>query len=216
MNDINKMNDIDKKGTWWKRYSYFHDLDDKDQAGIETETDNQGEKRGFLEIITPFVIMAGAMVTLAIVAWLGLNLMVPQSSTSLQKSESVDVQAQNVRKVDTELASYLTRSLKLTAQEAKNFWPVYNDYTNRRDKLDQDKNSLLEQITRSFDNLTREEIIEAGNKIIELGNQEARLAAEYHNKFEKVLPSEKIILLYGAEAKYKILQFNQLQHSDKQ
>ena len=226
------MNDIKKKGAWRKRYSYFSDPDDKAQAEIETEADDQGEKRGFVTILTPFITMAVAMITLAVVAWWGLNKILPQfaltkhptteiASEPINKDakdaelngigKSVEESAQNGGKITSEMVAYLTISLKLTAEEAGNFWPVYNDYSSRRDKLNQDKNSLLEQVTRNFENLTREELTETGDRVIEMGNQEASLAAEYHIRFGKVLPPEKVILLYGAEAQFKTLSLDQLQ-----
>ena len=125
-------------------------------------------------------------------------------------------EAQNRSRIDAERTAYFTRRLNLTVEEAERFWPVYNDYSSRRDKLNQDKNSLLRYVNQNYQNLSREELTEAGDKVIELGRQEAELAEEYHTRFMEVLPPGKVVLLYGAEMQFKTFLLNQLQQRREQ
>lgn len=238
------MSNNSKKPPSQKPSTGVNDPDHKAQSGIETKVNNQEEKRGLLTILAPYITISIAMIVLATAAWWGLRLILPQPISYLDKQhssrikelpdkinmetisnsaegdvkgigESTDKPPQDYGTIDAELASWLTSYLKLTVEEAQTFWPLYNDYSSRRDKLNQDKNSLLEYVIRNFENLTREELTEAGNRVIEMGNQEASLATEYHIRFGKVLPPEKVILLYGAEAQFKALSLNQLHDSHK-
>lgn len=135
---------------------------------------------------------------------------------TLLLSAATAVEAQNAGRIAAERTAYFTRRLNLTVEEAERFWPVYNDYSSRRDKLNQDKNALLRYVNQNHDNLSREELTEAGDRVIEMGKQEAGLAEEYHARFIEVLPPGKVVLLYGAEMQFKTFLLNQLQQRREQ
>jgi hypothetical protein len=135
---------------------------------------------------------------------------------TLLLSAATVTEAQTAGRIDAERTAYFTRRLNLTVDEAERFWPVYNDYSSRRDKLNQDKNSLLRYVNQNYQNLSPEELTEAGDKVIEMGKQEADLAAEYHARFLEVLPPGKVVLLYGAEMQFKTFLLNQLQQRREQ
>ncbi|MCA1756823.1 MAG: hypothetical protein LC649_05145 [Bacteroidales bacterium] len=135
---------------------------------------------------------------------------------TLLLSSAAVVEAQNAGRIAAERTAYFTRRLNLTVEEAERFWPVYNDYSSRHDKLNQDKNSLLRYVNQNYENLSRKELTEAGDRVIEMGTQEAVLAEEYHARFMEVLPPGKVVLLYGAEMQFKTFLLNQLQERREQ
>ncbi|HUS85607.1 MAG TPA: hypothetical protein VMW76_00075 [Bacteroidales bacterium] len=113
-------------------------------------------------------------------------------------------------KIDAEKIAFFTKRLELSPQEAEKFWPVYNDYTSRKEKLALDKNSLLRYLNQNYKNLTEDELEESSDKFVNFNLQEAELAKEYHDKFKQVLPPSKVVRLYNAEVQFKALLLNQL------
>jgi hypothetical protein len=128
----------------------------------------------------------------------------------------VNVSGQGFERIRSEKIAFFTRRLSLTSEEAEKFWPVYNDFSNRKQKLNQDMNSLVKYASQNYSNLSVEELEEAGDKIIDFQTSEAALAKEYHEKFKKVLPPEKVILLYATEVQFNSFLLNQLQERRQQ
>jgi len=124
--------------------------------------------------------------------------------------------AQGIDRIRNEKIAFFTRKMNLTSDEAEKFWPVYNDYSNRKQKIAQDRNALVKYASQNYSNLTEKEIEDSGNKIIDFQVSESALAKEYHDKFKQVLPPEKVILLYATEIQFNSFLLNQLQERRQQ
>ena len=125
-------------------------------------------------------------------------------------------QAFRNNRIDAEKIAFFTKRMELSPQEAEKFWPVYNDYTSRKEKLTLDKNSLLRYLNQNYRNLSDAELEESSDKFINFALQEAGLAKEYHNKFKEVLPPSKVVRLYNSEMQFKTLLLNQLRDQREQ
>ncbi|MEA1885928.1 MAG: hypothetical protein U9N72_01785 [Bacteroidota bacterium] len=112
--------------------------------------------------------------------------------------------------IDAQKVAFFTRHLDLSAEEAKMFWPVYDEYTEKRDKIVEQKNTITRDVARNFRNISEKELEEAGDKLISLNLREAELKAEYHEKFKEVLSPSKVVRLYNAENSFKNYLLNQL------
>ncbi|HCC71732.1 MAG TPA: hypothetical protein DEQ09_11350 [Bacteroidales bacterium] len=106
--------------------------------------------------------------------------------------------------------AYFTRQLSLSPQEARLFWPVYDEFTAKRDKIVEQRNTITRNVGKNFRNMSEKELEEAGDELIRLNLQEAELKAEYHNKFKEVLTPSKVVRLYHAENGFKNYLLNQL------
>lgn len=123
----------------------------------------------------------------------------------------MNVQGQGNRDViDAEKAAFFTRQLDISPEEAKLFWPVYNEFTDKRDKIVQEKNELTKKAATNFRDMTDKELEEYGDRLIELDLREAKLKSEYHAKFKEVLPAGKVVRLYYAERRFKTYLLNKL------
>jgi len=92
---------------------------------------------------------------------------------------------QRGQRLESEKIAFYTSKLNLSPEEAQNFWPVYNLYTQKRGMLNKQKNEVLKSINKD---LSDKELEEAGDKIIAFGIKEAELAKDYHTEFKKILP----------------------------
>lgn len=126
----------------------------------------------------------------------------------------VTAQNQNLEKLNAYKIAFFTRRMNLTSQEAEKFWPVYNEFQDKRNAIQTERQALNRNFNQNELRMTEKELIEAGDKYVLLQVQEASLAQEYQKKFKELLAPAKIIRLYQAENQYRLQLLNELK--DKQ
>lgn len=109
-----------------------------------------------------------------------------------------------LEQVEAEKIAFFTRYLELSSREAQEFWPVYNDFQNRKNKINQERQNLSGYFAQNSANLSDSEAREIADRYIDLQLQEARLTGEYHKKFMEVLPPGKVMLFYQAENEFRM------------
>jgi hypothetical protein len=122
----------------------------------------------------------------------------------------VNAQNPNLDKLNAYKIAFFTRRMNLTSQEAEKFWPVYNEFQDKRNAIQTERQALNRNFNQNELNMTEKELIEAGDKHVALQVQEAALAQEYHKKFKEILAPAKIIRLYQAENQYRLQLLNEL------
>ncbi len=99
--------------------------------------------------------------------------------------------------------AFFTKNLDLTPGEAEKFWPLYNDYSSRKSKLQADRLSLMRYTARNQPNMSESEISSAADKLMQSFSDESELVVTFNESMKKVLPPAKIIRLYHVENQYK-------------
>jgi hypothetical protein len=99
--------------------------------------------------------------------------------------------------------AFFTQRLDLTPAEAEKFWPVYNDYSARKSKLQIDRISMLRYATQNEANMSEAELSSTADKLARTFIDEANLIATFSNELKKALPPAKVIRLYHIENQYK-------------
>ncbi|MCJ8210177.1 hypothetical protein MUY27_10685 [Mucilaginibacter sp. RS28] len=109
---------------------------------------------------------------------------------------------QNFRKLDAIKNAYINKRLNLTPDEADRFWPLYNQY--------QGELSQLLRERRQNNASTQTGGVEKVNKDLYFEQQLLSVRKRYMTEFLKVLPSEKVDLLYQSEREFKDELIHQL------
>lgn len=99
--------------------------------------------------------------------------------------------------------AFFTEKLQLSPRESSLFWPVYNDYQNRRDKITRDRNTLLQYYDANNSNLTESEANELIRKFIAYQQEELQLVEIYTKKFLEFLPAKKVMRIFIVELDFK-------------
>jgi hypothetical protein len=107
-------------------------------------------------------------------------------------------------KVEAEKIAFYTRTMELTSREAREFWPVYDSFQEKRSTLVRERFGISANFTRSRGQLTDRESADMADRYIELQVLEADLAREYHERFKAILPPDKVMRLYQAEHEFKM------------
>ncbi len=118
-------------------------------------------------------------------------------------SSWITAQVSPGERLRAERVAFFTEKLQLTSQEAEKFWPVFNDYDNRKDKLNNEKRTLALYIERNSDNMSQQEITENLNRYMKIQEEEYELGKEFHEKFLAILSPRKVLKLYVAENQFR-------------
>jgi len=101
--------------------------------------------------------------------------------------------------LESQKIAFLTKELELTPQEAQVFWPVYNQFDDKRRALKQNFGRNVRPENLDIDKLSDKEATElADGQIIE-AQKLIDLRKEYHAQFKSILPPKKVLKLYEAE-----------------
>ncbi len=97
--------------------------------------------------------------------------------------------------------AFITLKVNLSPEEAQIFWPVYNEYNQKKDGL-MHLQMFAESIETRISEMTDAEVLEFIEKEIVMMEKGAQLRREYHAKFLQILPPKKVALLYMAEKEF--------------
>ncbi len=133
------------------------------------------------------------------------NELFAQSSSTTQKE---DIEAQRV--------GFITKELQLTAQEAEEFWPMYNKYRKELIPFRKGRSGMLMANKVNFDTMSDEELSKVIDNEFDFRQKELDLTRRYNAEFKKVLSIKKVAKLYRAEQLFKIylLKGNRLEKLD--
>ena len=122
-----------------------------------------------------------------------------------------DKPANNMESVHEKLKAdkrlIVTKYMQLTESEAKNFWPVYDEYQKDLQKIDQRLLNLLQSYATDYRNqsLTDEKAKQLLDDWIAIDNDDAKRRASYVPKVMKALPPKKAARYLQIENEYRIL-----------
>jgi len=106
--------------------------------------------------------------------------------------------------------SFLTERMKLSSTEAQRFWPVYNEYSEKRDKINIEKIKLNRYVSQFANSINDKEANELADKFILLEKQDVQLREDYHKKFTSIVSARKVLLLYQGETQFKAYLLKQI------
>jgi hypothetical protein len=99
--------------------------------------------------------------------------------------------------------AFFNEKLQLTPVESAKFWPVYNDYQNRRDRIIHDRTTLMQYFESNKTNMAESEAGELIAKYLTFQHEETNLLESYTRKFQEFLPAKKVMKIYIVELDFK-------------
>lgn len=107
------------------------------------------------------------------------------------------------QRIEALRVSFITNELKLTPDEAKTFWPVYEAREAELKKARRDMMVERFEVNLNFDSMTDADLDKAMDNMLELQTAEANINKRYHIEFKKVLGIRRTALFYRAEQRFK-------------
>lgn len=97
----------------------------------------------------------------------------------------------------------VSTNMGLSEEEKKAFWPVFDEYQGKLDKLSQRTVALIEDYANNFNTMTDEKAGELLNEFLSIEEDTLALKHKYIPRFEKVLSKRKVVRYYQIEEKIK-------------
>jgi hypothetical protein len=153
------------------------------------------------EDIMPIHVLKRTTAFLAAAMLLGF---VPLSAAQDKPADNREIVHEKL-KADKKLI--VTKYMALTAAEAKKFWPVYEEYQQDLQKIDQRLLHLLQSYATDYRNqsLTDDKAQKLLDEWIAIENDDAKRRASYVPKVMKALPPKKAARYLQIENEYRIL-----------
>jgi Spy/CpxP family protein refolding chaperone len=104
--------------------------------------------------------------------------------------------------IETMKIGFITRRLSLTPDEAKVFWPVYDQYADELRELREAHRSRMRSV-KDDNEVSKEEWEKLADVEIQFRQQELDIMKKFHVQFKKILPPRKVAALYRAEEDFK-------------
>ncbi|MGQ8336470.1 hypothetical protein ACUNWD_07950 [Sunxiuqinia sp. A32] len=108
-----------------------------------------------------------------------------------------------MQKIRAEKIAFLTNKLSLTPKEAQDFWPIYNEFEEKRFEIHMKRRHMEHETMDKTEGLTDSELKAISNDFINLFQKEADIMKEYNKKFFNVLPAEKVVRFYDVENDFR-------------
>jgi len=123
---------------------------------------------------------------------------------------------QTLELIKTKKIAFLTEELSFTSLEAQKFWPVYNELEKERYKLMDQKRELEHKSDSPNPGMTDADYRKLASEIAGTHAKESGLIVEYNQKFLNILPAEKVVKLYRAEAKFRASLMHDFKRAQKE
>ncbi|SFB74468.1 hypothetical protein SAMN05421780_101230 [Flexibacter flexilis DSM 6793] len=112
-------------------------------------------------------------------------------------------QAQSERRqqrIETAKIAIITNRLNLNSEQAKTFWPVYNEYVSKRKEIRKSMKQL--RVENANLDAPDEELVADMRKMLAFRRSEADLDKEYFEKLLKVISPRQLATLYKTEKEF--------------
>ena len=110
----------------------------------------------------------------------------------------------------TERKLVIAGELVLTPEESKAFWPVYNEYLEKRRVIGDDEVRLITEFADNYENMSDDMADRMLKESLDIRSRALKLQQQYVRRFKKVLPSIKVAKLYQVESKLDAVMDYQL------
>ncbi|TMM53704.1 hypothetical protein FEE95_17550 [Maribacter algarum] len=106
-------------------------------------------------------------------------------------------------KIKSLKVAFFTERLSLTSQEAQDFWPIYNEYENKREALRKKERTEIRSKIKNADGLSEKDAEKLLEQYISFEDEEEVLDKTFLNDVSKVISAKKTLLLLRAEEEFK-------------
>jgi hypothetical protein len=111
--------------------------------------------------------------------------------------------------------AYITSAIDLSASEAQQFWPVYNEAEQKRKDLRKARFLDRKEAAEHMEEMSDKDAETYIDREIEFRQHELDVQKELHLKLKKILPSKKIARLYKAEVDFQRKVLHDLDEKQK-
>jgi hypothetical protein len=135
---------------------------------------------------------------ISISAFVVVGLSVPVYAEGEKTDEGIQLLREQIK---TERDAVVKANLTLTSQQREDFWPLYREYHEKRDKLMDRRVEILTDFGESRIGITTKKAEQILKEAIDLEKDIVKLKGKYRSKFVKVLLPRSALRYYQIENK---------------
>jgi hypothetical protein len=128
-------------------------------------------------------------------------IMVFIAGPSLAQDKPADNMQYVQEKIRADKKLLVAANLELTESQDKAFWPVYESYQKRLEKINNSLAELIADYAKNYKNMTDEAAKRLVNNYMAFEADRLKLRQEYLPRFRKVIPDTKVMTYYQLENK---------------
>ncbi|TDB64616.1 hypothetical protein [Arundinibacter roseus] len=130
-----------------------------------------------------------------------LSVVAVSDSFAQRKSE------EEIRKIQDAKIAIITNRVNLTPEQAKDFWPIYNEFSKQKRSMHREMRQLIN--TRE-DGRSDDQVMSNLKEVQALKQKELELEKEYQAKFLTVISAKQLVELYKAERSFNEMLLQRL------
>jgi hypothetical protein len=96
-------------------------------------------------------------------------------------------------------------TMKLTPEEEKDFWPLYEDYTDELYDIHDKRMEVIQEFTNYFDKMTDKRADKIWTNYLRFQKELLDIQKEYYDKFKEILPAAKAVRYFQMENKLEMI-----------
>ncbi len=118
---------------------------------------------------------------------------------------------EEIKQIQSAKVAMITNRLNLTPEQSASFWPVYNEFSEKKRALNRQQRRIIHEKREAG---TKDETaLNNLTEIQEIKQKQLDLEKEYQEKFLKVISASQITELYKAEANFNEMLLQRLRQN---
>ncbi|MCF2486837.1 hypothetical protein [Dyadobacter sp. CY347] len=117
---------------------------------------------------------------------------------------------EEIRRIQDAKVAIITNRLNLTPEQSTGFWPVYNEYSQKRREIHRAQRKIIND--KKAEGQTDDQVLNNLKEVQDLRQKELDLEKEYQNRFLKVITASQVIELYKAERTFNDMLIQRLKN----
>jgi len=138
------------------------------------------------------------------------------SSVIIVNGQETKSKSEKEQEIKSQKIAFFTDKIGLTPEEAQIFWPIYNSYWAKKNKIIADRKDQMTYFADNSENMSNDEMIKYADQYIHYEMKLAELLDEYHKKFKEILPIDKVMKIYLADYEFKTYLLKKIRESGKE
>jgi len=143
-------------------------------------------------------------------------LLIILSSVIIVNGQETKSKSEKEQEIKSQKIAFFTDKIGLTPEEAQIFWPIYNSYWAKKNKIIADRKDQMTYFADNSENMSNDEMIKYADQYIHYEMKLAELLDEYHKKFKEILPIDKVMKIYLADYEFKTYLLKKIRESGKE
>ncbi|WP_254561947.1 hypothetical protein [Dyadobacter diqingensis] len=121
---------------------------------------------------------------------------------------------EEMQRIQDAKIAIITNRLNLTPEQSTGFWPVYNEYSQKRREIHRAQRKIIND--KKAEGKTDDQVLNNLKEVQELKQKELDLEKEYQTRFLKVISASQVIELYKAERTFNDMLIQRLKQRKEQ